>query len=568
VCSFKPQLTEECVVYGPDGQAVGSTYTLHCTQGSENCDVTLESGDLLSERARHAAFVRPDGGLSKNFQFDDGRLWDVWQAGKQFGGELVQTSRYAMTGWAANTASYILPETFGAITAGGSDGTFLHNGFKQHLPEIWKLYGLGVRPVTSADDHASASAALADLFVLQVPSVIVPLLDGIFGATLLSIGLNSSLPIIHFWGRTGMFKTSTVLASMSLVGQFRRAPTETWKSTPGVIQQRLHTARDLPLLVDDFRPSDQRAAALGQIIQSYGDRVARSRLGEGANRQKAAETYTPYALMISTGEDRLQEAESAAARVFNIAFPEHPHGSPELKDRLRRLKRVQEHASRGALGLVGGTWLQYIARRLEKTGRDRFAAQLEEVHQEELTKLGDLSIHARVIDTLGTLRVIERLVLDFLSADFVTFAPRWARLCTDYWTAQERWLVDEAQEAQERTPVRIVFGAINESFEEVQFQRIDATDFHGSITGTIVGFFDDEWLYFSENTTMRWFRQWSARQHVDVPFTWTQFREGLINEYGGEPKELQLSKPLPPPVGSKHVRTVRIPKEAASIAPR
>jgi len=508
VANFCPEVTEECTIYGSEGVESGAAYVVHCTQEGVSQDITIEKEELGSERTLYRTIRNQ---TPRAFSFLTGR--DVFAAANQFtAGDVVHSDRYSAWGWVQSPVGlgFISPGAGGILTVDGVDTTVMHSGFTDGTPERYKLYGKGMRPAESAEDYARSARAFHDLLLAFPAQVTLTLVETILGSTLQSIGdLTSAPPLPHLFGKTGQLKTSLGLIGLSLLGTFDAQGStipEAWTSTPTTWNHALHIARDHPMLFDDFKIAAVRPTDVSNLVQNYADRTTRSRM---TNEIKRRESLVPQAFLISTGEDRWEMEESVAARVLSVEIPTLANGSPAWKQRLANVDRLQRHVREGALQLVGGTWVRWLARQGEPFLHARVTE--DRVRQR---RAFDLPLHARTIETVRTLRIIEGLTTDFITEEYPSLTEEWGVLCAENEQAMATWLVTEGEEARELSLSRQLLAALRESLITggMRLQERGGTYSYGDSFAEVAGYYDAEGVYLTEKTTWEWYERRQTRR--------------------------------------------------------
>jgi hypothetical protein len=544
LANFKPQVIEERIVMNSEDKPIRAENVVCCTWYNEDSgvhesvEVILTTKQLSGDHAIRTAFTEQ---LPRHFIIHSD-WWGVWEAANAAAVNVKKVKRYTDTGWTQTDKGwgFILPGESGTITAEGLDEQTCHSGFAAGYPSRYYRYGAGVKPIESSEQRDRAKAALQDLFTMLPPQVLIPILDLVFGAPLRSLGLSVSPPLIHIHSTTGQYKTTAVLAAMGVFGNFYvnleggektvDVVPETWGSTLLGLQQGLHVLRDLPLLADDFKSLVTKPLEANKLVQNYADGTTRSRGGPDQSRR---ESLIPQALLISTGEERWEQEQSVQARMFSLDFPFWPDGSPGLNDRIRRIELIQEHTKNGNIQLVGGTYLRFLARQ----GREHVVKSIAQIRDEERHAI-TLKVHARIIDTLASLRIVERIMSLFFETEFPELSDDFLELRKKNWESLQIWLIEEAKTAEGLGPVRQVFDALHDSLASQKIRlnrRRSNTDFVGNIRVDLTaGYFDDEFIYLTLGTTWKWFVDVHSLRKSDLTFTWQSFCFAVKREFGSD----------------------------------
>ena len=165
-----------------------------------------------------------------------------------------------------------------------------------------------------------ASHLCADFLGLKAPNVTYPLIGHIclapFSSKIYEI-TGKNKPALHLMGPSGAGKTFLGILAMSFFGTFDDGVVS-WSSTPNAIEAEGYLFRDSLFLVNDFKSSciDRKAAI--RVLQNYADGTGRARMSPNSRIQN--HTYI-RGLLLSTGEDFIQDSESVGARTILIRVP-------------------------------------------------------------------------------------------------------------------------------------------------------------------------------------------------------------------------------------------------------
>ncbi len=206
----------------------------------------------------------------------------------------------------------------------------------------------------------------------------------------------------HLAGPTGVLKTAVAAVAQAHCGpEFdeRHLP-GSWSSTANATEGSSFTAKDMPLVVDDFAP---RGSTFDQArYHRDADRVFRA-VGNhsGRRRMRADGTLRPVkpprALIISTGED-VPTGESVLARMLVLEV-----GPGDVKaDRLSALQRA---AHEGLLAEATSAFVVWLAARFKEI-RARFDQSVLEWRDKSFR-------HRRTSDILGQLAAAHTIWREF-----------------------------------------------------------------------------------------------------------------------------------------------------------
>jgi hypothetical protein len=205
--------------------------------------------------------------------------------------------------------------------------------------------------------------------------VTAPLGGGIYGAPL----AEWLQPAFTLWvrGPTGRLKTSLVTLALAHVGAFdvKTVPAN-WEATANHLEKQSFLIKDLPLLVDDFRPPSDRHEAgemrrkAARLLRAAGNRAGRGRMRADTSLRPE---YYPRGVVIATAEEQAP-GESTAARVWDVDVSDVEIDTAALSAAQARTDEL----SRAMYG-----YIRWLAGRLEQDDvwlRDLFARALARGH--------------------------------------------------------------------------------------------------------------------------------------------------------------------------------------------
>jgi hypothetical protein len=164
--------------------------------------------------------------------------------------------------------------------------------------------------------------------------------------------------VVWVQGMTGRLKTSYVASLLAHCGDFSWAQVPAnWESSANALEKQAFVVKDLPFLIDDYRPPTDRVDAsemqrkVARIIRASGNRTGRGRMRSDTSLRPE---YFPRGVVIATGEDH-PPGESTNARRWLVDIDEHTINKDELT-------KAQGCAEDLSLAMAG--YLQHLARRL------------------------------------------------------------------------------------------------------------------------------------------------------------------------------------------------------------
>lgn len=281
-------------------------------------------------------------------------------------------------------------------------------------------------------------------------------------------------------------------AGLALYGRYtEHDPPESWLSTENALEAALWTLADLPLLIDDYAPSQarqdgerMRQTAHG-LLRRVGNHVGRGRLRSDLSR---APDRPPRALAIITAEELPGGRLSGLARLFPIPLE---RGQVDVG----RLTEVQ--AASNTLGLAGAAYIDWL-RRL-RDGAPDLAEDLR-CRQEDLRRRAVTDGHPRVADNVAVLA----LGLDTwlaMAVDIGVFSEEQAaEVFAEGWEALIGLAREHTRLLEEEAPEVAMLQAIGELVASGRLDLVPMGQGPGAARGTLVGWFDATHVYLLPDT--------------------------------------------------------------------
>lgn len=412
---------------------------------------------------------------------------------------------YAMTGWRPGHDEFILPG--GTITANGPGVVEYED------PSATRSFlSLGV------EQRGEASEALGALLQCAPPAVVAALLSQTLGASLLSVaGDGWPKYVLHLRGITGHFKTTTARLFASIFGADSESyPATGWSSTLTALEQAAHRYRDLPVLLDDYKLialGRDTVRVINTFIQNYGD-------GTGRSRSRRDLTERPVlvgrGLIVSTGEDSWGgRQESVSARTIEVSAID--------ADRDRWSERLAI-AQKLPMDGVGWAWLRWCCQRGQTVLHD----ELHSILDAEMAG-SDPTIHKRVVRSLAALRTFSRMIQRFVDDAFPEHSALLSQVFLQGWEHQMSESEYNARHAAEMAPFPDFCAHVRNNLEagKVALQpRLKGGNFRGTQGAEVVGFVDDDAVYFSLNLTFAWFQRMLHQRGETLPYSWRAVVDG------------------------------------------
>lgn len=378
-----------------------------------------------------------------------------------------------------------------------------------------KRYVLPTEPVTT-DTLGAGFAASLQLLEVAPYHVSMPLMAMIGLAPLCEIGRQLDKEpnfVLWFEAASGSRKSSLTAAFMCHYGRFdKNNLTASFRDTLTALEQKAFYAKDTIFIVDDYYPPktkkewDEMEQKAQYLLRAYGDRVGRERSNGKLEIQK---TYVPRGLCIVTGEQTPSASTSTAARLYHVKM--------EKSDvNLETLSAVQEQ--RHLLPYVGRAYIQWVAANF-----DRLKESIEQEYKKVFTGIqqrGGLS-HGRLEESATWLFIGLKIYLTFMTEqgylakeDRKQLLEQAADVLINNAKQHSYEIEDEAPANQFLQTVAELFNANRIKVEPVVKKDGDQ---YPSEQGVNVGYYDDEYYYFTPKLLYNEVMQVFAKQNKVFP---------------------------------------------------
>lgn len=513
LANFRPTLVREVELRDGDGEMTCEYDVRFELSPSESIEVRLHPEDIKSDRAfrERLTTVLP---LSKYVIYPRG-----WTHIMPAMGELAalrthtKEVAYASMGWVSYSPMvYLLPGAEGI----GADGTVprlvMDKPSIERLPGSWQNYGRGMRPMHEDLEMELVTDAFVKLLSLGPTAAVIA--TQVLAGPLSPFGARITPPLVHVQGETGSFKTTISLLCLSLTGIFggEASIPETWTSTHNSLMRSLSDAKDVTLLIDDYKHTKSYAEPTN-LVQNYADTATRSRLAPDQERRKR---LVPRGLLLSTGEDMWEGFQSTAART--IVLLAHRPSKEDLPEFITSLNTLQDYASKGLLALVGGTWVQWLA--------SQSPAYIDAVYREYRdARLSTVDTsHMRLSATLASLLAVADMVARFLAERLPDAAPAYADAMTRATDALLTDTTEQGKESEIMSPYEWAMSQLGQALGmgQISFLHRSSTVALplGKISGEVIGYYDESNVYLTRHSTYYWFQRRAAGAHIDLHFSW------------------------------------------------
>ena len=268
------------------------------------------------------------------------------------------------------------------------------------------------------DDISEVRACIInDLLTVFPYKITLPFLAYIFSAPLYGFMPNIKPSVLFLSGITGSYKTSFSQVMMSFFGDFVGASFESFNSTVNAITKAGFMLKDVPFVVDDYKPIAVNTRQVVALIQGTGDRQGRARMNIDTSLKGQ---YYVRGNLICTGEDYPALGEvSVLARMLLLQIQER--GDSE------HLANAQRMASNFS-GIMAG-WIQFLINK--KLNRSVMIDKVNTYRQSLQAH------HGRTAETIAFLKVVWELVSEFLRLEELddAFEQAIVAVCRDMYIA-------------------------------------------------------------------------------------------------------------------------------------
>ncbi len=351
--NFVARITHELIV--DDGE---STPTVRYTvTGQLASGAHLDAVDVPAEEFAGMGWMARHWGARPVLYVPPSKNWLVRRAIQETSLKEMQRERvHTYSGWATIDGQRAYLTANGAITAAGFDSSVRVNlgGHKM------RRYALPAPP----EDARAAMQKSLEFLALAPLTVTLPLWAAMYAAPLTPLTpLNA---VLWIYGSTQSRKSTLAMLALCHFGQgFVRhreyyAPTD-WLSTSTALEGFLFTAKDLPLVVDDFAPAHTGPGDVKEMhkrahnfVRSVGNRSSRDRANADLTEKLAR---PPRGLAIATSEVPLI-GQSIVGRLIYV--PVEQGQVAVTKEGNGPLDQAQAAAGQGGPGLYAQAMSGYV----------------------------------------------------------------------------------------------------------------------------------------------------------------------------------------------------------------
>lgn len=453
-------------------------------------------------------------------QIEDGPLLNAMVFHSSREGPVPNRTAYSITGWLPDRDAFLLP--VGLVTADGlSDEIRWEPLPTDETASRLENFGVGMAPC-STDELARR---LKILMRLTTPATLYPVLMQILVAPLSSIGLREPA-VLHIQGRTQVGKTSLLRCAMSIWGPFASKGTEllSWTSTVQAIRMTLAQARDLPLVVDDFKNVNHKEML--NLVQQYADRTTRLTMKGSYPASRG--------VFLSTGEDTWDGQESSLARTVVV------HLSEQSDTKIYRW--IVDHAETGEMAALGLAWLTWLCGKGQAALRETFARCLEQGN-DRANAWADSS-HQRMADTAAGLLAADLLFRDFVAEVIPSALSEYVEWAEAGAMALMVRLTDQAYESATYGAWETMREMINHWIEnkDAYFRGRTATDPGIGYEGDIIGWADADFVYVRRTSLYGKYLEEIHRRGEASSFSWSQWKKEALDRGANEVASVRVSQ--------------------------
>jgi len=274
-------------------------------------------------------------------------------------GDVKTNTFYGHTGWQKIDGEWVFLHAGGAIGGNKNISVKLSQGLNKYL--------LPPLPQCKAEKGGPSFSGLeASLSFLKIgpASVTFPLWSFIFLAPLTT--LISPMPnfVLFLHGISGTFKSTLAILANSHFGNFKSIQgLSNFSDTPGNLEYRSFILKDVPMIIDDLHPANNKRNAevmettAQKLIRAYSNRTGRSRLNSDSTDRGH---YEPRGLCIMTAEE-MPALESTLARLCVVNIEDN------TIDRAR-MTALQEKSD--LLPHAGAAYISWIKKNMENIVSD------------------------------------------------------------------------------------------------------------------------------------------------------------------------------------------------------
>ncbi|MEV5040049.1 hypothetical protein MRBLBA21_005020 [Peribacillus frigoritolerans] len=478
LANFKPIPVREILI--DDGQEIRRLFEV---KGILNGKQPLPPAKIKAQDFGNLSWINENWGIKANVEPGYGMKDRLRHAIQLFAENILEQQVFTHLGWRQVEGEWIY------LHAGGSIG-----GKAQVELEREELNKY-VLPDKTENVKETLKTSF-DILELADPKITFPLLAMIGLAPLCHAAKEGkgSEPdfVLYLVGKSGSLKSSTAALMMNHFGYFpdTNSLPSSFQDTPAGIEKKGFAAKDTVIVVDDYYPAEQkhdkdRMDKVASMLQAfYGDRKGRSRQNPDMTDKRS---YPPRGLAIATGEDIPGGSLSRLARFVLVEFEK---GCIDVK-LLTELQSKSEEMSNNFVGYIN--WLAPQMGFLPGIVKDLYykflsAAQID-------------NQHGRVISSVAWLSIGLKMFTDYAREMGEIDKAEQMKILSTGW---EAFLENASSQQQEMTisePTTMFLEAIAEMYGTSKIRTNNVKMENPAMGhGDIVGYHDDEYIYFYPTT--------------------------------------------------------------------
>lgn len=296
-------------------------------------------------------------------------------------------------------------------------------------------------------------------------------------------------------GKTSSLKTVAATLALSHFGSkfnYEHAPAS-FINTPNSIRAKAFLLKDLPLLVDDFRPgstkreADRMVDTAKNLIFSWGNHEDRSRLNADLSIRAP---QPPRGLGIITGEQLPEDVESMLARVYRV---EMKSGDIQIGDELNRL---QKEGKNGTLAAAMRGYIEWLLPQCEQLPA-HLGATFEAYRSLAMKHL--VGAHGRFAEAVAFELVGIRCMLDYWYAVEAITQEEHTKLWTDGCRSVMANITVQKADIADSDPVNMFLTALRDLRASgelvIKSIRLDAPSDTVLSLPEVMGYSDEQFYY-------------------------------------------------------------------------
>lgn len=544
LCNFTARIMEENII--DDGQ---DSQHLFMIEGKLHDKTPLAKIDIPAEKF---------AGLSWVSKWGSRTCLEPGQTVKDFVRHAIQKTstdtpvkmHYGHTGWREINGQWVYLHAGGAIGT-GPDMPQVSVRLSRELERYLLPLPPSCNQESAADFlDAEKNGLEASLRLLDMGSraVTIPLFCLVYLAPLTT--LLTPMPNFSFYlfGQSGTFKTTAALLALAHFGNFSGAESlSNFDDTPGILEKRSFTLKDILHVIDDYHPSANRKAAESKegiaqrMIRAYSNRTARGRLNSDMSERGR---YELRGMMLMTAEEQ-PTLESTLARVCII----------EVTDGALNRERLSEvQADAGKLPYAMAAYLNWIRENLSAI-KETFPARFRELRARAAAE----GFHKKLPEQAAFMGFALETAVSFFCEKGALSQASAAALVAEGWEIFRQLAKQQQQRIEEDDPVALFFDIIATLLLQGQARLECMPNFSGERIGAgeQIGWYDASNLYLLPGAVWFLVQRRCISEGTHFPFSKTTFFKMLKNRGIIIPAPSGQSSVLVK-IGSKPVRVLKI----------